>query len=214
MAAGTHAHKSVHKPTVHRRNLFESLYKQVSAGLCIGERPVGAALLNPEGLHQRIQAVVGNVLERNPRKGQGIPNGMVCKVDSYLLESAFQESGVETRVVSHDGAVADKAPDFSGQRRKVLGFVQLLLGDSRKALDKRPKLDRCRADQVIYGFCRLAVFKSHQGDFDDFVLVKFKARSFQIDGNKSRNVHENLTFSTMSANWESACSSRFRPWIS
>ena len=92
MGLGTDFGKGVHEPGIHRRNLFEGLHEKLTAGFGVGERPVGAAMLNPERRHQRIQAVVGNILEGDSRKGQGIPYRVILEIYPNFCKCTFQKT--------------------------------------------------------------------------------------------------------------------------
>ena len=123
--------KRIKKPRIHRRNLFEGLYKQTPTSIGIGQSAVRTAALNFEFLHQCIEAVIRNILKRNTGKCKRIPEYVGIVRNPDLRKSLLEELGIKKRIVGNNRKFSDKRTDLSGHRCKIRSFRQIVLANTR-----------------------------------------------------------------------------------
>ena len=123
-------------PRIHRRNLFKGLYKQASARIGIGQGAMGTVAFNFEFLHERIEAVVRNILESDARKSERIPKHVGIVRNPDLGKSLLEELGIENSIVCDNREFADKRANLPGHSRKVRSFGQIRFANAGKRFDK------------------------------------------------------------------------------
>ena len=114
---------------------------------------------------------------------------MVLERDSHLRKSLLEELGIEHRIVRDNRQVANERINLLRHGRKRFRILEVRVANSRKRFDKRTQRHRSRLDQIVNGFSLDAILKTHQGHFDNFVLLKIETRRLQVNRHERFHFH-------------------------
>ena len=153
---------------------------------------MGTAALDVQHLRKRIEPVVRNILISDSRQSKRIPYRVVER-DPDLLQRILQEARIEHRVVCDKRHVTDKCRNLAGKACEIFRTRDILVRNSRKALDERAQFRRLGAHQVIHAIDGSPVLKTDKRHLDNFVLLEFKTGGFQVNRNKRRYLIHHLS---------------------